>query len=95
MKKTLADYLYDVMKEENYTSVDVGCYGILEKVMKRSGCKPYDYSYLHHQCRLNIIIHRVMATKRGQELFEDSGYIKYSGLINRPCRVIKIKEKYL
>lgn len=64
MKKTISDHLYDVMKEENYTSIDVGYYGVLEEVMKRSNCKPYDYRFIHHQCRLSIIIHRVMATKR-------------------------------
>ena len=93
--KTLADHLKDVMIEMDYQSVDWGCYGVLEKVAKRSKCKIEDTSLKYPRPRLNWIIHRVMETKRGRELFKDIGYISYGGIVNRPCRVISLIQNQM
>jgi len=94
-KKTLADHLFDVMRESGITTINYGMIEELEEVQQRANAKLYNSNYTFNRLRLNYIIHRVMATKRGQELFEDHGYIHYNGIINRPCRVIKIKDKHL
>lgn len=91
-KKTLADYLYEVMVEEDMPIIDLGCYGILEETMKRSNCKLNNGRYTYPRPHLDYIIHRVMKTKRGRELFEWYGYNRLESVCKCPVRMIKIKE---
>lgn len=92
-RKTLADYLYDVMIENGYEILTIGNIEILEKVLVRYNSKQHKINKNYDDDYNDMIklIKKVMNTKRGKELFDYADYF-YCDKNGNTCEVIKIKS---